>query len=210
MIKLITKPLEGVAWLFGLAFPMFSAKAAGADVANPQGRWVARVVLVLFGLTGLFLINQLKIIGIPNWIHRYPMIGKVWLPLFGLGVYVLLWLGWWLYRVLSQDVGPEQSEFPDIDHAWAQAMDALNRNEIQLDATPLFLVLGWTSGSEEAFFHAGGIRAKVKQVPQDRSEPLHVTADRDGIWVTCPGISLLSQQNPALRGGSVGGGGHGQ
>src|SRR5262249_16385556 len=120
MIKLITKPLEGAAWLFGLAFPMFSAKAAGEDMSNPQRRWAARAILVFFGLTGLYLINQLKIIGIPNWI-RNPLIGKVYLPLFGLGVYALLWLGWWLYRVLLVDVGSDQSEFPDIDHAWSQA-----------------------------------------------------------------------------------------
>ncbi|MGZ3390675.1 MAG: type VI secretion protein IcmF/TssM N-terminal domain-containing protein, partial [Isosphaeraceae bacterium] len=77
------------------------------------------------------------------------------------------------------------------------------RADIRLDSTPLFLVLGWNSGSEESLFQAGGIKAKVNQVPRDDKEeikPLHVTADRDGIWLTCPGTSLLSQQNPAIVG----------
>ena len=149
----------------------------------------------------LGLINQPKFIGLTNWI-RNPTIGKIWLPLFGLCLYGLLWLGWWLYRILSLDVPAEESEFPDIDRAWAQAMDALSRADIRLDSTPLFLVLGWNSGSEEAFFQAAGIKAKVNQVPRDDEEvkPLHVTADRDGIWLTCPGASCWASRIPPSRG----------
>ncbi|MGA7495162.1 MAG: hypothetical protein WBX00_00370, partial [Isosphaeraceae bacterium] len=117
MIKLIAKPWEWVCWLWGLAFPMFSEQAAAPEKANPVGRWAARTVLVLFFLLILGLINNSRFIGLTNWIP-HPIIGKIWLPLFGLCLYVLLWLGWWLYRVLSLDVGTEESEFPDIDRAW--------------------------------------------------------------------------------------------
>ena len=202
MIKLIAKPWEWVCWLWGLAFPMFSEQATAPEKANLVGRWAARTVLVLFLLLILGLINNFRFIGLTNWIP-HPILGRIWLPLFGLCMYVLLWLGWWLYRVLSLDVGAEESEFPDIDRAWAQAMEALGRADIRLDSTPLFLVLGWNSGSEESLFQAGGIKAKVNQVPRDDKEeikPLHVTADPDGIWLTCPGTSLLSQQNPAIVG----------
>jgi hypothetical protein len=181
---------------------MFSEQATAREKASPAARWVARTVLVLFALLILGLINNARLIGLTNWIP-HPLIGKIWLPLFGLCTYVLLWLGWWLYRVLSLDVGAEESEFPDIDRAWAQAIEALGRADIRLDSTPLFLVLGWNSGSEESFFQAGGIKAKVNQVPRDDKgeiKPLHVTADRDGIWLTCPGASLLGQQNPAIVG----------
>jgi IcmF-related N-terminal domain len=182
--------------------PMFSAQAAAPEKANPMGRWAARTVLMLFLLLILWLINNSRFIGLTNRIH-HPFVRSIWLPLLGLCMYVLLWLGWWLYRVLSLDVGAEESEFPDIDRAWSQAMEALGRADIRLDSTPLFLVLGWSSGSEESLFQAGGIKAKVNQVPRDDKEgiqPLHVTADRDGIWLTCPGTSLLSQQNPAIFG----------
>jgi IcmF-related N-terminal domain len=202
MTNLISKPWELVCWLWGLAFPMLSEQAGAPEKANPAGRWAARTVLVAFVLLILGLVNNASRIGLYNWIP-HPLMGKIWLPLFGLCLYVLLWLGWWLYRVLSLDVGIEESEFPDIDRAWAQAMEALDRAEIRLDSTPLFLILGWNSGAEESLFQAGGIKAKVNQVPRDDKgeiRPLHVTADREGVWLTCPGVSLLGQQNPAIMG----------
>ena len=71
----------------------------------------------------------------------------------------------------------------------------MKSEEIHPDEVPLFLVLGWPSGSEDAFFRSAGIRAQVKQHPNDPSDPLHVTANRHGIWVTCPGASVLGQLN---------------
>jgi hypothetical protein len=198
MIKLISKPWEWLTWLWGLGFPMFSDSAAGDEKAFPAARWAGRTVFGLIILLILGAINQAS--GLKNWIPYPPLIGKIWLPLFGLCLYMLLWLGWWLYRILSLDIGAEPSEFPDIDRAWAQAMEALARADIRLDSTPLFLVLGWSSGTEESFFQAGGIKAKVNQVPRDKAEPLHVTADRDSVWLTCPGVSLLNQHNPAIVG----------
>ena len=144
MIKLIAKPLEWLGWLWGLAFPMFSGAGAAEEKVSPAARWAGRTVLVLIGLLILGAINQAKFVGITNWIFN-PLIRKIWLPLFGLCLYILAWLGWWLYRILSLDVGSEVSEFPDIDRAWAQAMEALARADIRLDSTPLFLVLGWSS-----------------------------------------------------------------
>lgn len=201
MMKLISKPWDLICWLWGLAFPMFSGEGAKQDRANPVGRWLARFILVLAVLLVLGLINNSRLVGVPNWI-RNPTIGKIWLPLFGLCIYGLLWLGWWLYRILSLDIPVDESEFPDIDRAWAQALDALSRADIRLDSTPLFLVLGWNTGPEDALFQAAGIRAKVNQVPRDDDEvkPLHVTADRDSIWLTCAGASWMGRQNPALMG----------
>jgi hypothetical protein len=148
------------------------------------------------------LLNQSETIGLKRWIP-YGQISKVWLPVFAFCTYTLIWLGWLLYRVLSIDVGPVATEFPDIDRAWNQALEALSRTEIHLVDTPLFLILGWNASGEESLFHAAGIKAQVKQVPRDPSEPLHVTANRDAIWVSCPGASVLAQHNPALGGGGA-------
>jgi hypothetical protein len=205
MLKLITKLFAFLKSMFVLAFPMFSRASTAAGGGDSPARWMARIALVAVVLLILWLINQSERFGLPSAITA-PSIARIWLPLFVLCLYLMLWLGWWLYRVLNQDIAPVASEFPDIDRAWGQALDALNRADIQLDSAPLFLVLGWPSSSEDTFFHAAGIRGPVKQVPNDPGEPLHVTANRDGIWLTCRGASLLGQVKSAGAGGTQGSG----
>jgi type VI protein secretion system component VasK len=201
MMKILAIPWELLKWLFGLAFPMF--RGGGSATAGSPGTWVARGALSAVVLAGLYSLNQWETLGLRNVVPG--RIGAYWLPLFAFCLYAMLWLGWWLYRLLSLEVAPVASEYPDIDRAWSQALEALGRADIHLDATPLFLVLGGTSSGEEALFRATAIKAQVKQVPKDPAEPLHVTANRDGIWVTCPGASILGQQLLAGDGRDGGG-----
>ncbi len=197
MINLISKPWQFVKGLFGLVFPMFGAGFPSlAGDSGRLGRWSARAFVLAIILVILAMINQAPWFGMTNVITgSSETIRNFWLPIFFLCVYAMLWLGWWLYRVLSMDVDPVVSDFPDIDNAWDQALQKMKSEEIHPDEVPLFLVLGWPSGSEEAFFRSAGIRAQVKQHPNDPSDPLHVTANRHGIWVTCPGASVLGQVN---------------
>jgi hypothetical protein len=200
MIKLIAKPLEWLKWLWDLTFPMFSTeRRAASDGQSAAARWVARIIVIAVFLFILALINRAEWSRLDSWIES-PSLRRIWLSLVALCLYVMLWLGWWLYRVLSRDIEPVSSEFPDIDRAWSQAVEALTREEIHLDNTPLFLVLGWPSKSETSFFQSAGVRAVVKQVPANPDGPLHVTASREGIWLTCPGASLLGQYNPNVLG----------
>src|SRR5262245_15619796 len=194
MIKLIAKPLAFIKGLWFLAVPMFGEAVSLRD-ENSAHQCLARNLVggVVLGL--LALLNQSPLFGLTNvitspgasWVSRY------WLPLFSLCLYAMLWLGWWLYRVLTLEIEPVSSDFPDIDRAWSQARDALSKADIHMDQAPLFLVLGWPSSTEDDFFRAAGLKGQVKQVPNDPGEPLHVTANRDGIWLTCPGASLLGQ-----------------
>ena len=203
MKKLLAMPWELAKALFGLAFPMFRSGGTVAATGGSVASWFARLSLLAVFLLGLGLINQSKTLGLTEWI-QYSRIRNIWLPVFAFCSYAMVWLGWLLYRVLNIDVGPVVTEFADIDRAWSQVLDALDRAEIHLEETPLFLVLGSTANSDEALFHAAGIKAQVKQVPRDPTEPLHVTANRDSIWLTCPGASVLGQQNPAFSAGSGG------
>jgi hypothetical protein len=196
MSKLFRRLIELFGSLFSLAFPMFAGGRAGGGVHESAGRWVARFNVVGIVLLLLWLVNQSETIGLKDWIP-YGRIGEFWLPLFAFFVYAMIWLGWWLYRVLSLEIEPAGSEFPDIDRAWSQALDALAKAEIPLDNTPLFLVLGWSSGEDGSLLQASGLKMQVKQVPRDPNEPLHVTANREGIWVTCAGASVMGQHNPA-------------
>jgi hypothetical protein len=198
MKKLLLMPWELAKALFGLAFPMFRGGASVAATGGSIAAWMARGALLAVILLGLGLLNQWS--GVKSWIGP-GRIRDVWLPLLAFCIYAMIWLGWLLVRVLSIQVDPATTEFPDIDHAWSQAVAALGSAQIHLEETPLFLILGWSADGEEPLFHAAGIRAQVKQVPRDPIEPLHVTANHDAIWVSCPGASVLGQQNPGLLGG---------
>ncbi|MFO0890563.1 MAG: type VI secretion protein IcmF/TssM N-terminal domain-containing protein [Isosphaeraceae bacterium] len=203
MLRILAKPWEFLVSLFYLAFPMARAGRAGAGTA---GVWAARLVLLGAALAGLTALNQWDALGLRRWIS-YGRISGYWLPAVGLCLYLIIWLGWWLYRLLNLEVPVEAAEFPDIDRAWKQACEALDRQGIRLDSTPLFLILGGTASGDEALFQAAALKAQVKQVPKDPDEPLHVTANTDGIWVSCPGTSVLGQQLLAADGPAAGAGG---
>ncbi len=193
MKAIIAKPLALLEGLFFLVFPMFDRQKA-SRYGDRGVRWLGRILVVAVILAIVAAINQAPVFGLSNVIRStVPWVGRFWLPLLALCLYIMLWLGWWLYRLLSLDVEPPGSEFPDIDRAWGQAMDALKRAEIALDLTPLFVILGWPSSSEDDFFRAAGIKGAVQQVPGDPDAPLHITANRDGVWLTCRGASLLGQ-----------------
>jgi hypothetical protein len=203
MSSIISKPLDLVKGLFFLAFPMFGG-AEAARSGDPAARWLGRIVLVGAFLAILAAINQAALFGLSNVISATsPWVGRFWLPLLALCLYVMLWLGWWLFRLLSLDIEPVGSDFPDIDRAWGQAMEAMGRSDIALDNAPLFLVMGWPSVTEDDFFRAAGIKGPVRQVPSEPEAPLHVTANRDGIWLTCPGASLLGQYHLEKPGASA-------
>jgi hypothetical protein len=201
MLKILAKPWELLKALFYLAFPMALGGGAGrADLGGSAGVWVARGVLVMATLAGLTMLNRWEWLNLRS-VVTYPPIRGFWLPSVALCLYAMIWLGWWLYRLLNLEVPAVATDYPDIDRAWDQAVEALQRAGIRLEGTPLFLVLGGSSSGDEALFQAAAIKAQVKQVPRDPGEPLHVTANNDGIWVTCQGTSVLGQQLLA-QGGS--------
>lgn len=132
-----------------------------------------------------------------------------WLPILFLLLYTMTWLGWWLWKLL----GPEDmsSAFPDIDEAWEQGKKVLNDHQMDLIDAPLFLVLGRPAGGEEALFAAAQLSLTIKGAPSRVDAPLHFYANRDGIYLTCPGASLIGKQAELLvdGGGDDGGGGGG-
>jgi hypothetical protein len=216
---------NGLVWAAGLLLPL--GKHAGAAARSPAARWalhllaVAAVLVLLYWLNGVLRIYEM-ITG------SFYFLRHVWLPVLFLLVYLLAWLGWWLWQLLNAE--EEASYYPDIDRAWESAVRTLGQNNIQVTDLPLFLVLGRPEGpegpdfaekarrAEEALFHqAAQLPLAVRQVPADAQAPLHVYATRDAIYVTCAGASLLGRQAAILAGevetaaaGAVGGGAGGE
>jgi hypothetical protein len=64
---------------------------------------------------------------------------------------------------------------------------------MQLPQVPLFFVVGRPEAAEEHLFDASGLKLIVKQTPANPRAPIHVFADRDGVYVTCRGASVLGK-----------------
>src|SRR5205807_8289022 len=86
--------------------------------------WTLRLLLLIGGFIGLWLINRYLIPS--TWIlapHKYMQ--DWWLPILGLLAYLLVVIGLWLVRLLGPEA--EEVEFDDIKQAWEQAQQALNK-----------------------------------------------------------------------------------
>ena len=175
----------------------FLSKARRSPLLLRIVLWTVHLLLVALILVGLHFLNQALHIdtAIP---HHIPFLRENWLPILFLLVYILAWLGWWLWKLLVAD--DSYTEFPDITEAWDEAMHALARARMDLREAPLFLVVGRTEGSMEALFKASKLPLDVRQAPAREDAPLHVFATRDAVFVTCEGASLLGRHAAGLAG----------
>jgi hypothetical protein len=191
------KVLDSIRWFAGLVMPMF-ARPRDVRSLNPAVRWTLHVVIlatILIVVTVIFNVTELRTMTSPggaSWVRA------AWPALLLLALYTLCWLGWWIYQILMEP--PPVSEFPDIDAAWEESLRALDGAGIDLTEAPLFLVLGRPEASEEGLFEAAQLNLKVHFIPRRPEAPLHVYANRDGIYVTCAGASELGFQTALLVG----------
>lgn len=185
---------QGVTRLRGLILPVF-AKARDVRSVGRTVIWAMHLTLLIAVLVGLGFLNQAldleKLLEAP-----LPLLKKIWLPFLFFIVYLLTWLGWWLWVLLGAE--EERSIYPDIDRAWEQAVAALEAAGIQMAEVPIFLVLGQPEGTEQALFAGSQLELSIESVPKDFGAPLHVYASPDAVFLTCAGASLLGRQAQKL------------
>jgi hypothetical protein len=184
-------------WQFLLfVFSLFSPFAGQRPTYKlaPGLRMALHGLLIFLVLVALWFVNEkLKIyqeIPNPQWASHY------WLPIIFILLYALAVTGWWIYRLLMAE--PEATDFPDIDEAWEEAVDALDAAGVPLTEVPIFMVLGRPETPEEHFFQGAQLNLIVKGAPVGARHPLHVYASREGIFITCAGCSLLGKQASLL------------
>ena len=158
-------------------------------------RWtvhVLAVVVILGCLTYLNYLLQLDaLLAVPASALRY-----VWAPLLFLLAYCLAWIAWALWRLLSSSAAV--SPFPDLDEAWDEVLESLNRAGKDITRTPLFLVLGRPAESEEGWIRAAGLTRDMLTFARRPNAPLWAAGNEKGIYVGCPGSSLLGRQAELL------------
>jgi hypothetical protein len=186
----------GIKRLVGLIVP-FVLKARDVRGIGATWRWTLRILLLVL-ITGLlYWVSRRFELG--HQVTGAPKLGDFWLPLLFLLVIGISWVGWWVYTLLYAEV--EESPFPDVDEAWDEAVNALLNARIDPTEVPMFLVLGRAAGTEEALFAASKLSLAVKGAPARADAPLRVFANRDGIFVTCAGASVLGYHASILRAG---------
>ena len=159
--------------------------------------WVYQAIHFFFIalITVLLAIFSRDIIGDPNLSGSWPLRDKVNQTYLG----ILFFLGYLTIRliifVVKLFMMREDSEYPEIDAAWAAGMTGLVKGGLDLHSLPVFLITGLTAEQEPFFF--SGVRFSADVVapgPDDKSMPLRFYANRDAIFIVCHGVSAVCRQ----------------
>jgi hypothetical protein len=156
-------------------------------------RWIVHFLLIALILVGLYFLNQW--LGLPRVLRSsWPFLHAYWLPLLFLILYLLMWLGGWLWIL----TGPAHvgKDYPDINQAWDLAVDMLYRSGVDIRQAPVFLVLGRTEAPANHLFGTT-LRLRVT-APRGNLTPLRVYASQDRVFITVPGASVLARQARTL------------
>ncbi len=173
-------------WFGGAFVPMFLKPTAPVGLA-----WFLHALIVTGFAVGLYFAQpHLGVTGNlgqgPAWFRPFWLVAIFYLVL------MLLWAAAWLFKLLA----PNQPEaiYPDIDQAWIDILSSLEKSGIGIADTPVFLVLGDHPNGLEPFFRAlpNGLMVAGGSSPDS---PLRAYANRDCIYVTLPGATLLGIQD---------------
>lgn len=179
----------GVRWLFGVG-----------KRARKWPMWVHRVlrytlITIVFVLLCIF---SPYIVSPGNVVTRYWWIREWWCGLFFLVTYSFIWLVVHLIHVMRlRPVSP----FPDIEAAWNQILDALEKADANIDLfeTPLFLVPGVSQRLEGSLFAGAGLRNVCPRLGS-MGAPLGIYGDSDNLFLTAPGVFASSIQSSMAHG----------
>jgi hypothetical protein len=172
-------------WLAGAVVPMFARPVAPVGLA-----WFLHVLLIIAAAVGLYF-AQPHLAITQNITRGPPGFRPFWLPALFLLAYLLAWALAWLWALLAP--GQPVAEFPDLDTAWQEICDSLAKAGIGLADTPVFLVFGDFPAGLETLFRGlpDGLVVAGGSAP---GSAIRAFANRDGIYITVPGASLLGIQ----------------
>lgn len=197
MTKLIDVIRNFLSWIF----PVFS-KALNFRAHAREYRWPIHIGIVVLILVVLAVLNSKYVLDLRTYLPTAPvLIQQTWLPLLFVLVYVLSWLGWWLYKLLTPE--EDLSPYPDIDAAWDEAMRSLQQAELSLRNLPVFLVLGTVQGGELIFFQsaasASPTLAGSTYAPKSSDAPVQMFAGQNSVFITCSQACLLGEHARRLN-----------
>lgn len=137
----------------------------------------------------------------PSGLGNLPSLVKdYWCGFLFLLTYVSIRFVVYLIGLLRESDG---SDWPMIDHAWQAGLDGMEREGLDFQRLPVFLVAGTTPESERRFFEGVQCHWQVIEPPLDRPAAMRFYANQDGVFLACSGFSATSMQARMHRGTSV-------
>ncbi|MGL4555137.1 MAG: type VI secretion protein IcmF/TssM N-terminal domain-containing protein [Gemmataceae bacterium] len=182
--------------LVGLIMPLFATERLERMAA---ALWFTLHILAVLGIAALlyWLDGYWKLYTYIRVINAPPAVARAWLSILWLLVYAVFILCYVLYRLLISEQTTQY--FPDIDRAWTAAMEAMRKQNLEIQRLPMFLVLGRAEAGDDVLFPAAGMPLELRQSPPG-DHPVHVYATAKAVFVTCPGASVLGSLSAWLHG----------
>ncbi|MEZ6087921.1 MAG: type VI secretion protein IcmF/TssM N-terminal domain-containing protein [Pirellulaceae bacterium] len=117
-----------------------------------------------------------------------PLIRWIWFPLVATLLYAIAWTTWFIAQTLRMPA--DQVTSSEGRSAWREALHRFERSGIDVQRTPLYLVLGAPAGGIRDFFAAANTDLSVLPSAEEADEAIQFCGNRDAIYVCCRESSL--------------------
>ncbi len=188
MIKLFQSAVRQVlAALLAVVAPLTALRRAD-DRWAAWRIWGIHLLAVAAGLVGLSYLQWRW--ELDSFVRTsLPLLRIVWLPLVGGLAYALAWSSWSVARTLQMPA--THADDGEVVASWHEAVDRLSRAGIDLQKTPLYLILGRPTGGIRDFFRAAHTDLMVLPSAEESGELVQVCGNQDAVYVCCREASLL-------------------
>ncbi len=173
-------------WLMGV----------GGGTKIPKGVYQFLHLLIIATIAILLAVFSTDIISEADISGSNPIVKRYFCGILFLMLYAFTRLVMFVIRLFMME---EESPFPDIDEAWSLGMQGLAAEGLDLHMLPTFLIVGLKQDEEESFFAGARFGATVNAPKRDEGRmPLRFYANREALFISCPGVSTMCRQLAAL------------
>ena len=180
------RTLEFLRWIFGI---VPKSSIGGSKVVFRIIHYTFWVLLIL--LCGIFspYVRDPESLASAQY---GPFVQRFWL---GIVVFLCYVLGKAVVYVLGLLRIEDRPEFEDIERCWRAGMEALERERMDFQWIPVFLVNGLTAQQEKSMFQAADISWRVVAPPlEDTAAVLRFYANDEQVFISCTGIGAMNRQ----------------
>jgi len=180
------RTLEFFRWIFGI---VPKSSIGGSKVVFRIVHYTFWILLIV--LCGIFSTYVRDPADLANAGYG-PFVRRFWL---GIVVFLFYILGKAVVYVLGLLRIEDRPEFEDIERCWRAGMEALERERMDFQWIPVFLVNGLTAQQEKAMFKAADLSWRVIAPPlEDSAAVLRFYANEEQVFISCNGIGAMNRQ----------------